>query len=196
MNEDCRIESILHANNTENYYFSSAYSGATTLDIFNIILNKLIPLQPKKIFIMSGVYDSQILEKGFFSSHETTATIIPTPSLSNLNSDKFLEDRIILLEQIIGLLKHFNIDTIMCTIPHRHNPDDPFFNKYYFETNPLINKICKINNTTRIVANKLGTTFIDFEKSMYDSFDSHYDYCHLTSKGARLVADELIRKNF
>ena len=74
MEEEFRIESRLRSLNLGAIYLNAAISSATTLDLLNIVLNKIIPTMPKKVFLMSGVYDGMINERGFFSSHPSTLT--------------------------------------------------------------------------------------------------------------------------
>ena len=194
MHEEFRIESQLAKRKNRNY-FNAAYSGATSVDILNTIINKIIPLHPEKICLISGVYDSQIMNKGFFSIDSHISTISPQPHICNLQNF-FLKDREKILEVIVSLLSHFGIELILCTVSHRFNPNDPFCKTLNIETNPLLNKICLVNETTRNIAKNFGLKLIDFEKIFFENFNLHYDHAHLTPKGALLISDILMNMDF
>lgn len=193
LDEEYRIESILQNRNKDNLYLNHGYSGATTLDILNIIINKIVPLEPKKIFLMSGIVDGNISMKGFYHQDDETSTIVESPkSVNSINN--FLQHREILLNTVFDIVKKFEIEIIIGTIGHRHNPSDP---NGKFLCLPIENNIYhKINKQTLRIAMDRSIKFIDFEGLMYDHFDLHYDSYHLNKKGANLVANELLNIGF
>jgi hypothetical protein len=194
MKEEHRIESVLYKQKNTEIYLNCAYSGATLLDIYNIILNKIIPTKPKKIFIMHGVFDRFIDKLGYYSEDKIACTTSEVMGKLNIEND-FLNHRKIFLKSIINLLSDFNIEIFLSTFSHRHNPNDP--NKEFCSRAANIDNLyCQINEITREIAARSSCIFLDFETILYDEFDIHYDNHHLTARGAELVANYLIENGF
>jgi lysophospholipase L1-like esterase len=191
MPENCRIESVLSSFNAEGIYLNAGYSGATSIDIINNIVNKIIPTQPKKVFLMSGVYDG-ICRSGFYKKINKSASIIDSDSPGYIGD--VYRSRAAFLEASIKILQAHEIEVLVATFGHRHNPRDPYAEKYGLLSND--NYFCKINEVTRSTCFSAGINMIDFEKLMYDYFDFFYDNYHLTPKGARFVANTLREYNF
>lgn len=194
MKEEFRIESILSAQNPIGRYLNGAISSATTLDIFNSILNKIIPTKPCKIFFMAGVFDGMIHNKGFYSPDVLTCTTSEPMGKINI-ANNFLVDRAALLGSMFEVVSAFDIELFVGTFSHRHNPLDPHI-EFLNKVEESKNIYCLINSQTRELAMESNAKLIDLERLMYDDFDMHYDNHHLTPKGSLTIANYLLKAGF
>jgi hypothetical protein len=195
MDEEFRIESVLTRLNPHCSYFNHAYSGATSLDILNILVNKIIPIRPSKVFFMAGVYDDAISNLGFFNLDIKSSSIVGSYlDVINFEND-FLRHREILLESIFSLINKIGAELFVGLFSHRHNPTDP--NHSFCNSKEIdLHKYRVINAHTLKIAKKFNANIIDFQQTMFDRFDFHYDNHHLTPAGAFFIANSLHESGF
>jgi hypothetical protein len=193
MDEKLRIESLLfnmcHGQRT---FINASYSGATSIDILNLIVNKIVPLKPKNIFLMSGVYDAMARRGGFYNDSVKSSPILGV-NFNNKFHD-IMKHRAVFLESVINILGGFGVEVVVGTFGHRCNPEDPYIGEGGLTYDPAPFEM--VNSITRSVCEKYAVKIIDFEKIMYPYFDLFYDSYHLTPAGASLMSEELIKSGF
>ncbi len=194
MHERSRIESILFEKKPSVRYLNHGRSSSTSVDILNTIVNKIVPLQPRKVFLLSGVFDVGVSAYGLYSNVAKSCTINGA-SFPNFKFDIYETRKNFLLTKI-RLLKSFGITVYLGTFGHRHNPLDPYFNKFGSgPSDKANNPYCLINQVARDCRME-ADEFIDFEHLMYSEFNCFYDQWHLTAAGAKIIADKLSECGF
>ncbi|WOQ11919.1 SGNH/GDSL hydrolase family protein [Aeromonas media] len=181
---------------------NGGYSGTTTLQIINSIINKAIPLSPEKIFIFIPSNDSRCikLEGGYWNNTKLLSPIIGT---LDGNEHKFdFGDDLSQLELALNLIKDITV-RIGCklylgTTPHRHLNylGDPYLksrypNQSYF--NKVSTERLNVGNHVRKWCVRENISLIDLEKEMDCFMDFSYDEVHLNEHGSTFAAKVIER---
>ncbi len=181
---------------------NGGYSGTTTLQIINSIINKAIPLSPEKIFIFIPSNDSRCinLEGGYWNNTKLLSPIIGT---LDGNEHKFdFGDDLSQLELVLNLIKDITV-RIGCklylgTTPHRHLDylGDPYLQSRY-PNQSYFNKISaerlNVGNHVREWCVREKVSLIDLEKEMSCFVDFSYDEVHLNELGSVFTAKAIER---
>lgn len=197
MPNDHRIECVLHKLNPDNLYLNGAKSGTHILDLINLILNKIIPHNPKKIFIMLGVFDGMCYLDNFYGDKASVSTLSNSPTF-NYQMD-FFTLRKNFMHILLNIISKFQLDVTFGTYGHRNNKLDPYLGKFTKDVDRFLateNINLKINDMTRTMVSDHGGKLIDFEAMMFPHFDLFYDMYHLSSKGANFIAKKLNESGF
>ncbi|WP_222597480.1 hypothetical protein, partial [Neisseria gonorrhoeae] len=112
---------------------NGGYSGATTLHMLNLFLNKIIPLKPDVVILMTGIVDVDVanLESSFWSRDCWLEPIVDLNANNswrdqNLLSAPNVADRRRLLDLFSLAARSFGIELWFATIPHlRDESIDP-----------------------------------------------------------------------
>ncbi|WP_392462899.1 SGNH/GDSL hydrolase family protein [Aeromonas dhakensis] len=181
---------------------NGGYSGTTTLQIINSIINKAIPLSPEKIFIFIPSNDSRCikLEGGYWNNTKLLSPIIGT---LDGNEHKFdFGDDLSQLELVLNLIKDITV-RIGCklylgTTPHRYLNylDDPYLQSRY-PNQSYFNKVSaerlNVGNHVREWCVRENISLIDLEKEMDCFMDFSYDEVHLNEHGSTFAAKAIER---
>lgn len=169
---------------------NGGYSGATTLHMLNVFLNKVIPLKPELVILMTGMIDADVvsLPASFWSQD-----CWPEPFVELSEKDAWCDDsrpraassadRRRLLDLFSAAARAFGIELWFATIPHRHGDEvDPAKTQARLSTNEV----------TRAAARAGAQTLCDLEVELAERSDIFQDDFHLNRGGSEAVARSLI----
>ncbi|MEN2751842.1 SGNH/GDSL hydrolase family protein [Psychrobacter sp. FBL11] len=169
------LEYLLLKSGYDYSVFNLGVSGAHTLSIINVIINKLGDKKGSTLIITLPSNDLSILsfEKNYFNSHQRFASIVPA-------SDKRLTYRPVLdykpyiknLEIIASICRILELNLIFTTVVYTGVDEN------LSKLNSLAIEFCKSNNIK----------IIDFKNKFIDSSNLFYDKLHFLPKGSEVYA--------
>ncbi|OYQ81601.1 hypothetical protein B9T19_02735 [Ignatzschineria sp. F8392] len=196
-----QFQIAINSNNGENYkVLNGGYSGTTSLQILNIILNKAVEEKPKRIYCCLPTNDLYAFNNGgYWNNTPRFSAIIPSDKVSSkkpLEKHQWYSE----LRKIYSLIINFVdlIDAEICFMTFAHIDDYDYsynkntYNKDVFSN--LSNDRKVLNSIFREVILDLGGELIDIEQ--YIDFDHRYFYddVHFNEDGCNFVANILITK--
>ena len=185
---------------------NGGYSGATVLHSFNTFMNKIIPLRPAAVVLMTGMvdYDVALIEASFWSRDCWIAPIIDVGKENqwrdaNRRSEPSFEDQLRLMAMFSTASRVFEVPVWYATLPHRQVFEGAYVEKT-FNTRANFDREVKLrrgaNNTTRRAALRDNVPLFDLELRLADRTDIFYDMFHLNAVGGEAVARSLIACGF
>lgn len=198
VDEELRINSIVEKFLKDFRVLNGGYSGATSLHILNIIINKVIPLNPDYVVFFLPTNDQRVqrLDNGYWNSDARLSPLVPLrkgdelvddyPMMSNSKSVYKL------LEVIHLMLESFSIPHCFATTPHRTDvtSEDEWVKKAKINIKHFSEKVRQrkaVNNTCREFCLKEGLNCIDLENDPVIVNDFFYDDLHLTNQSSPVV---------
>lgn len=176
MRPHCILEKIILAEMFDCSVYNLGVSGAQTLNIINIILNKIGNKKDSTIVVSIPSNDATVLSllDNYYSDHWRYASIVPATSKDSLRTKEidyqpFKKN----IEIIIELCKVLQLKLYMTSIIYTGE------NKVYAKLNEIARNICLSKNID----------FIDFEP-IFIGEDSHfYDDLHFLPSGSHHYAE-------
>lgn len=172
---------------------NAGYSGATSLNLLNVIINKIIPLKPRRVWFFLPTNDTRCfsLENGAWSNDKHLSPVIPQGLVSSCYDFNKKDIR-----RILSLIHHalstFDIDFVFVTTPHRYGSFDNDYLKFKFRNENNFKRVSNlrlaINEVIRTYSSKKGLKFLDLEKTLAPFEQYSYDDLHLNEYGALKVA--------
>lgn len=189
---DLLAKNIQHAN-----ILNGGYSGTTSLQIINTILNKVIPLSPKKIFVFIPSNDSRCINisGGYWNNTKLLSPIVGDIEGDNHNFDfgDDLSQLDLLLNILLDITSRIQCELYISTTPHRHlnySLDEYLQTRYpkegYFKK--ISDARLRIGQYVREWCYRENIRFIDLERGMSNFIDFSYDDVHLNENGSEMVA--------
>lgn len=177
---------------------NGGYSGATTLHLVNVLINKAIPLTPTRIIFFVPTNDARALDlpNGYWRDDKIHSPFAPSSSTpENAPGVMHNEHSLIgLLELVAAACSHWRIQLILATTPHRHlgySRDEwlqrRFPSEAYFKK--IAKKRSAVNSQVRKFASLMSLPLIDIEKMAKDYKKYSYDDLHISENGAPLIAN-------
>ncbi|MDD2369647.1 MAG: SGNH/GDSL hydrolase family protein [Sulfuricurvum sp.] len=175
---------------------NGGYSGNTTLNIFNTLMNKIIPMKIDSLVFILPSNDSQIYRYSdtYWNSSEYYAPILPTNpnqtpgAFGSLDSLELVK----LLDLLIRACTHFDINLTFGTTPCATNfyMSEFLKNKYqhYAWYEATVNTIKRLNDKMRNAAYFNHVPLIDLEIDLQNN-DYFYDDVHLNEYGSQACAE-------
>lgn len=168
-------------------------SGATTLHMLNVFMNKIIPMKPGLVILMTGIVDVDVahVPASFWSRD---CRIEPIVELSkdnrwrnnNSSAAPSFSDRRRLLDLFSAAARAFGIELWFATVPHRRGDNvDPA------KTRARLS----INEVTRAAARAGEHVLCDLEVELAECYDIFQDDFHLNRAGSETVARSLLAKS-
>ncbi len=199
--EDARfptlIERQLRAAGRPVTCLNGGYSGATTLHLFNILMNKILPLKPARVLFFAPTNDTRAFAHpgGYWCNYELFTPIMPPdstrPAVSRVENAQAL-----ILELFVSACAMAGIGLVLATSPHRtqNEADDPWLAKRYnrkaFQATIDARRDC--NAVVRELAGRHGIPLIDLEAMNADYASVSYDDVHLHEAGSAVIAAQII----
>jgi GDSL-like Lipase/Acylhydrolase family len=162
-------------------------SGASTLHLLSVLINKCVPLQPRMVLLMSGAIDTSAMKfGGYWCSHEHLTPITEPPNLP----ERDFTDRAKLMHIFHETCRTFEIDFFAVTCPTRHAPlfDDCSGGTPGVRRNSLSREALRLSNQ---ITREYGGPFIDLEVPLSGRPELFYDDLHAGEMGCRLMAEHL-----
>jgi lysophospholipase L1-like esterase len=197
-NRMCAIaEFELAKRGTNMAVVNGGISGATSLNLLNVFLNKIVPLHPTGVVLMSGAIDIDVAihpdsfwsEEPYISPIRYSPEITPRewkPIPSNYDS------RSKLLSIFMYAAKEFEIPFMLSTFPHSMTEIElqSFRTGGGLIGNNAISRLAANNNTRQFaLLHKVPLldleSILDFDQSLF------YDSLHLNESGGQAAGREL-----
>jgi lysophospholipase L1-like esterase len=202
-----RLQDIL--GNEEDVHvavLNAGYSGATVLHSFNTFTNKIIPIRPAAVVLMTGMVDVDVaLLKASFWSRD--CWIEPIVDLNEKNqwrdpdrrTARSFDDQWRLITMFAGASRTFDVPVWFATAPHRQ----VFEGEYVAKTSKSradfdrdVSQYKAVNDVMRRVAMKEGVPLFDLESDLAHRTEMFYDMFHLNAVGGEAAARSLIKCGF
>ncbi len=182
---------------------NGGYSGATTLQLFNVFLNKIVPLVGRGgtvvFFLPQSDLPIYFRPHSYWYPTERYAPVLPPvePTAPELPKGSGA------LTSILGLAvwaaQEFDIDFILVTSPHRNasREHDSYLERRISEDQhvSLVQRREDIRGAVRGFVATSGVKFIDADQEFLDKPSAFYDDLHLNDGGHDLfsawLADQL-----
>jgi hypothetical protein len=181
---------------------NGGYSGATSLHLLNVFLNKVVPLKPAAVILMTSVLDADVaVRKGDYWN--TDCWLEPLLDIDHHNttrdnefrsvSDFSSRPRLLSLFQTAGAL--FDIPVWFATAPHRQLFQGEYVEKTFKNRSDFDAEVAQrraVNAITRQFALENKAVLFDLEVSMIDMCDIYYDMFHHNARGGPVAAKHFI----
>lgn len=178
---------------------NAGVSGSTSLNLFNCLLNKIIPIHPDLVIYVLPSNDASVHRycETYWNDSEYYANIIP-PSKTNLvggfDSNIMSIDFIRIMSVFSHVCSVFGVKLAVATTVFETRYRGEFIEKKYkskawFDANISARRF--LNDKLRSFAFINRIPLIDLEIAISGEDYLFYDDLHLNVKGSRLVADVL-----
>ncbi|MGS3142440.1 heparinase II/III family protein [Aeromonas sanarellii] len=177
---------------------NGGYSGTTSLQIINSILNKAIPLAPEKIFIFIPSNDSRCMKisGGYWNNTKLLSPIVGDIEGDNHDFDfgDNLSQLDLMLNIILDITNRMKCKLYLCTTPHRHsNYASDKYLKTRYPKEKYFNRISsdrlRIGQHVREWCHRENVMLIDLERDISNFIECSYDDVHLNEHGSEVVAN-------
>jgi len=184
---------------------NAGYSGSTLLHIFNVLLNKVVPLRPTAVVVMTGIVDVDVVERkaSFWTNDKWLEPIISldqdNPSRDNdFTSSLHLRDRSAILSLFKAVGAEFNLPIWFATIPHHQIYRSEWIKARISEDDfrRTVSMRRMINDTTRTFCIKNDIALFDLELILMDRDDIFYDFFHFNELGGKIAAQAFMDNGF
>jgi hypothetical protein len=185
---------------------NGGYSGATILHSFNTFMNKIIPLQPLAVVLMTGMvdFDVALVKASFWSRDCWVAPIIEIGENNqwrdpDRRSEASFEDQSRLMAMFIAASRIFGVPVWYATLPHRQVFGGAYVEKAFKSREDFDHVVSLrrgVNDVTRQSALRDHVPLFDLEVELADRTDIFYDMFHLNAVGGEVTARSLIRCGF
>ena len=185
---------------------NGGYSGATSLHILNTFVNKIVPLKPHAVFLMTGIMDLEAMFKvdSFWSIDGYLRSIVEdenNPGVWDQNFRSIVDSasRLKLQSLIVRAGSMFDIPVCCIATPHLQSYAGSYINNTYPDPSVYFERV---NN--RRAANKSiedfcyynGIKYFDTQDSVANVEGAFCDDIHLNITGTHLVAKSIIDQGF
>ncbi|MBS9402917.1 hypothetical protein KG088_04680 [Halomonas sp. TRM85114] len=204
VDEDKRLNAIIERLVPDVNVLNGGYSGATSLHLINIIINKVIPFAPDYTVVFVPTNDQRIqsLENGYWNKDPKLSPLVPLGKKNELTDNYKNNARLKSVEKALKTI-HFLLDSshiphCFVTTPHRHNVEenDEWLNKTRIQFNRYNAKVDQrklVNLACRDFCKKYYIDLVDLESQACDS-NFFYDDLHLTIGSSQVVGKILFEK--
>lgn len=184
---------------------NGGYSGATSLHILNTILNKVIPLSPRGIFIMTGIMDIEAMckAKSFWTTdvHLRTITEIGNDAGEpDINYAPFMDvtHRLRLTKSIIDVCRTFGIPICFISTPHLQIYEGHYITMSYSRAQygEFTQKRTQANYSLNQLCIAMSVPFYDVQSAFAERIDLFHDDIHMNEEGTLVLAKSLDEQGF
>jgi len=183
---------------------NGGYSGSTSLQLLNVVVNKIAPLvEPQDwviFFVPQSDADSLLTEHSYWNANERSTPVVPgrlPPKPFHLRG---VEATRAILRTTAAAARELKINLAFATCPFKESDyeSDPVLQNIY-STERKFNRAREVrlalSQVTRDCAKELETPLIDISVDQYGGY--FYDEVHLNEAGQKLYAslfEEELRK--
>lgn len=190
------VEKILKGQGINIRCRNGGYSGATSLHLLNVVMNKVIPLSPKKMIFFVPTNDSTALryKSSYWTNHKQLSPILPYEH--HFTSEHLCpsDPLFITLDILNFAVAKIKCELIICTTPHRHKDYEAdtwlrgrFPDRLVFER--IANERKHVNQMARQWSSENSVKLLDLEHELDNFSEYSYDDRHLTNEGSVVVAE-------
>lgn len=175
---------------------NGGYSGATTLQLFNVFLNKVVPLVGRGgrvvFFLPQSDLPIYFRPHSYWYPTDRYAPLLPPVEPTAKELPKGSSALTAILGLAVWAAQEFEIDLILVTSPHRHatRQNDPYLEKRISQDqhDSLVQRREDIRGAVRQFVANSGVKFIDADTEFLDKPWTFYDELHLNDEGHDLFA--------
>jgi len=200
--ENMRFTSIVERNLTAlgaaHVCRNGGYSGSTSLNLFNVLVNKIFPLAGPNdwviLFVPQSDADSILKPETYWGDNKRSSPVLPGFKPSREMPFQGVESTRMVLKLILSTAKHLGLNVALAASP---------FNPANYEADHALQKLYRdkehlarvrsvregINSTVQQVCLEFKVPFI--EVKMSSAFGYFYDELHLNEDGQRFFAEAL-----
>lgn len=205
LHEEQRICSVLEAldnvagSEIVGNVLNGGYSGATTIHLLNVLLNKVFSDPPDRLVFVLPANDAVVhrFSSVYWNTSEHYGVIYP-PDREKATSEMggyakgIGADCRRLVYLIIEACRMFSVDLSLATFPHMHRFDAwPFMERKY-PSRAWFDAVClarkELNEIVRGLSVERGIRLIDLERILNGSPEFFYDELHVNSAGSEFTA--------
>ena len=182
---------------------NAGYSGATILHSFNTFMNKIIPLRPAAVVLMTGMvdFDVALFKASFWSKDCWIEPIIEIGKDNNVRDPNKIsapsyENQSRLMAMFSAASRIFKVPVWYATLPHRQVFSGEYVSKTFKDRNAFDQAVSLhrgVNEVTRRAALRDRVPLFDLEMDLADRTDIFYDMFHLNAAGGEAAARSLIK---
>lgn len=203
--EGCRVCARIEAElDFSVQVLNGGCSGATSLHILNTIANKVVPLRPAGIFVMTGIMDveAMCLANGFWTNDVHMKPIFDASDHNGGRDTDFVEmnvtQRLQLTNCIIDFCRNFGIPVCFISTPHLQRYDGYYVTHAYSEERygDLTRKRGQANYSISQLCLAKSVPFYDVQMAFADRPDLFHDDKHMNEKGTSVFSEELKQQSF
>lgn len=183
---------------------NGGYSGSTTLQLLNVLTNKIYPLVgPGGTVVLFGPHSDRdyLYRQGtYWSDTERGATIVPPPETGHPDIPRGRAAAVLVFRLLAMTAGHLGLRLVLATSPYRTGDygSDPLFARNYhgrqdwFRAGML--RRGHFTSVVRETAAEFGLPLIDAEAFIGGNPAYFYDELHLNEGGQRHLADFVARE--
>ena len=182
---------------------NGGYGGTTVLHSLNVFLNKLIPLRPAAVILMTGIVDVDVAYlRASYWSHDCWVEPIVDATATNTWRDNerlpcpSFDDRTKMLAMFATAGRLFDIPMGFATVPHRQVFSGEYVQKGFGDKADFDRQVDarkQMNDVTRRSALSAGIPLFDLEHELGARSDIFHDMFHLNSLGSEAVARAFVK---
>lgn len=190
------LEKILISRGYEVEVLNSGVSGSTSLNLLNVVINKIVPYAPCTILFCLPINDAHALsfKAGFWNKYKLFSTLNQVLANERAQPD-ILEENLSQLKNVCRTLQQlcafFNINLVITNAPYVNEINDSF----YVLDNDSYKKICSkrklIHDALYSMFRSEGFDSIDLHEAMGGNKKLFFDDVHTNAEGSRVVASIL-----
>ncbi len=182
---------FLHNANRICEVLNGGVTGATSLELVNVIINKCLPLKPKAIVVTSGAIDMMAL----LSRYDYWSQIVGQGTISatrrSFNPHYFV-DRDSAIRLSSAVCEAENIPLVLTTWGFTERMLNCFgLRSVSHISHNWLGAAFEINQTTRQLANSTGARLIDLAAEMNNREQYFYDGLHPNAAGCELIGRKI-----
>lgn len=205
--EDARFVSIIERGlQDRGVHFrclNGGYSGATTLQLFNVFMNKVVPLVGEGgtvvFFIPQSDLPIYFRPHSYWYPTERYAPIIPPFEPEAVNLPKGSPATAAILRLLICAAREFKINLVLVSSPHRHADEwgqDDYLSRILSKEkhDSLSQRRADIRLAVEAVVRDMHPPFIDADMKLAETSDYFYDELHMNDAGHEKFSDWFIEE--
>ncbi|MGV0428317.1 SGNH/GDSL hydrolase family protein [Corynebacterium pyruviciproducens] len=195
------LEAKFHSDGSNLQVWNAGYSGATLLHIFDLFVNKIVPLLQyvEKVVVFTGSSDQRTLgrARNYWTRDRTHSPIIDPRNFRHETESKQTTEH---LERLLGAFIDFarTYDTEICVVltPFRFARfgEDEFLDRVHSNSEKhqaALNQLRLINSAAKSVCEAKGISIIDGQSYLEKDPRLFYDSVHLNPVGQSKFAEFL-----
>ena len=198
VDEEKRINAVLERLASDFSVLNGGYSGATSLHLINIIVNKVVPVDPEYVVVFVPTNDQRVqsIENGYWNKDARLSPLVPLRKGEALADEYFNNPKLKSVERLLRLvhfiLDNFSIPHCFATTPHRQQvtEEDIWLRRTRINPDNYLRKVAqrkKVNSVCRDFCRKFHVDYVDLEFAIMENNDYFYDDLHLTNASAPVV---------
>lgn len=191
-------ESLLRRAGSVVTAHNAGYSGATSLQLFNVLINKVMPLATwddhAVFFVPQNDYDVLYNESAYWIGTDRHSPIVPANGAVGESVDKLDHERLYaLLHLIVDAAERFDVPISIATSPFRRSEyaDDRFWTKLGIDQSTVRRRIdmrTALMDAVRRFSDVRQVPFFDADRVVGGAPSMFYDELHLNRDGQRAFA--------